>query len=173
MIPRAQEEWTANTGSCGGANENCCFCYGSRVIPDDRTTCGDSTRQFNTISTYSRNCGTGSRASTLQTTVPTEYSMRPMGDVIPLTRPRGASNSWTSSSLVNEIRVGMRVQRSTVWRQISMVRAEATRSTLDLGSFRRTVVRSGGAVPRPAVAPRPIPFPATESLVAPASPSPT
>jgi hypothetical protein len=84
----------------------------------------------------------------------------------------GSSNSWTCSSLVNEIRAGTRVQRSTVRRQISRVRAEATRSALDLG-FRRPVVRNGGAVPRPAVAPRPIPFPAAESLVAPASPCPT
>jgi hypothetical protein len=84
----------------------------------------------------------------------------------------GSGNSWTCSSLVNEIRAGTRVQRSTVRRQISRVRAEATRSALDLG-FRRPVVRSGGAVPRPAVAPRPIPFPAAESLVAPASPCPT
>jgi hypothetical protein len=44
----------------------------------------------------------------------------------------GSSNSWTCSSLVNEIRAGTRVQRSTVRRQISRVRAEATRSTLDL-----------------------------------------
>jgi hypothetical protein len=47
----------------------------------------------------------------------------------------GSSNSWTCSSLVNEIRAGTRAQRSTVRRQISRVRAEATRSTLDLGSL--------------------------------------
>jgi hypothetical protein len=68
-------------------------------------------------------------------TVSTEYSVQPMGDVIPLTRPRSSSNSWAWSSPVNEIRGHTRVQGSTVRRQISNVRAEATRSTLDSGSL--------------------------------------
>jgi hypothetical protein len=42
------------------------------------------------------------------------------GDVIPLTRPRGASNSWTCSSLVNEILAGTRVQPSTVVREMAI-----------------------------------------------------
>jgi hypothetical protein len=44
---------------------------------------------------------------------------------------------------------------------------------LDSGSFRRPVVRSGGAVRRRGVALRRTPFRAGESLVAPVSPSPT
>jgi hypothetical protein len=68
---------------------------------------------------------------------------------------------------------GTRVQRCTVRRQISKVRVEVTRSALNSVFFRRPVVRSGCAVHRPAVAPRPIPFTDAESLVAPASPSPT
>src|ERR1700748_1686731 len=39
--------------------------------------------------------------------------------------------------------------------------------------LRRPVVRNGGAVRRPVATPRPIPFLATESLAARASPSPT
>ncbi len=43
----------------------------------------------------------------------------------------------------------------------------------DSGSFRRPVVRSGGAVRRRGVALRRIPFRAGESFVAPVRPSPT
>jgi hypothetical protein len=34
-----------------------------------------------------------------------------MSHVIPLTRPRGSSNSWACSSLVNEIRAGKRATK--------------------------------------------------------------
>ena len=44
---------------------------------------------------------------------------------------------------------------------------------VDSDSFRQPVVRSGGAVRRPAAPPRRAPFPEVESLVAMVSPSPT
>jgi len=47
----------------------------------------------------------------------------------------------------NEIRGCTRGQGSVARRQISKGRAEAARSTLDLGSFRRPVVRSGASPP--------------------------
>ena len=50
---------------------------------------------------------------------------------------------------------------------------DAARRTVDSGSFRRTVVRSGGAVGRLAVPLRLVLVPAAERVVARASPSPT
>src|SRR5215469_18192592 len=49
----------------------------------------------------------------------------------------------------------------------------APRSTADSGSFRRPVVRSGGAVRRPAAAPRLVPCPPAEWAAGRANPSPT
>ena len=76
-------------------------------------------------------------------------------------------------SLVNEIRRCTRLQESTVRTQISKPQGEAARSVVDAGVFRQPVVRSGGAVHQPAAPTRRTPFPAAESHVAPASPSPT
>jgi hypothetical protein len=47
------------------------------------------------------------------------------------------------------------------------------RNVVDSDAFRQPVVRSGGAVRRPAAPPRRTPFPEVESLVALVSPSPT
>jgi len=44
---------------------------------------------------------------------------------------------------------------------------------MDLGCFRQPVALSGGAAHRPAEGPRRSPFPAAESLAAPARPFPT
>ena len=56
--------------------------------------------------------------------------------------------------------------------QISKGPGEKARSVVDSGFFRQPVVRSGDAAHRPAARPRRTPFPAAESLVARASPSP-
>ena len=56
--------------------------------------------------------------------------------------------------------------------QISKGPGEKARSVVDSGFFRQPVVRSGDAGHRPAERPRRTPFPAAESLVARASPSP-
>jgi hypothetical protein len=106
-------------------------------------------------------------------TVPTENSVQPMGDVIPPTGPQSSSSLRPCLSLVNEIRRCTRVQGSTVRTQISMAQGERARSVVDSSFFRQPVVRSGGAVHRLAAPPRRTLFPAAESLVAPASPSPT
>jgi hypothetical protein len=60
----------------------------------------------------------------------------------------------------------------TVWAHVAKAQA-ATRSMMDLGSFRQPVARSGGAAHRPAERTRRTPSPAAESLVAPARPFPT
>jgi len=64
------------------------------------------------------------------------------------------------------------VRGSTFRTQIPNGGAETTRSIVGPGSFTQPVVRSGDEVQQPAVSPRWIPFPAAESVLAPASPSP-
>ena len=61
---------------------------------------------------------------------------------------------------------------TTFRRQIPNGGAETTRSIVAPVSLTPPVVRSGDAVQQPAVSPRPIPFLAAESVLAPASPSP-
>jgi len=63
--------------------------------------------------------------------------------------------------------------RETVWAQISKAQGDAGRSTMGFGFFRQPVVRSGGAAHQLAAPTQPTPFLSAESLVAPASPSPT
>src|SRR5208283_1626766 len=75
--------------------------------------------------------------------------------------------------LVNTIRMMQACQRSRDQAQIAKGQSERSCVTLvDSDAFRQPVVRSGGAVRRPAAPPRRTPFPEVESLVALVSPSP-
>ena len=67
----------------------------------------------------------------------------------------------------------MRVSVNRRAEQVSKGAVRAVRSTVDSGSFRRPVVRSGDAVRRPAAAPRLVPCPPAEWVAARANPSPT
>jgi hypothetical protein len=98
--------------------------------------------------------------------------VQPTSHAISRDEPQSRSSLRPSLSLPNEIRRGAGVQGSTVRTLISDPRRGSAQPGR-LWLFRQPVVRSGGAVHRPAVAPRPIPFPAAESLVARVSPSPT
>jgi len=81
------------------------------------------------------------------------------------TRTASLSSSRTCSSLGNETRGCTRGQGSVARRQISKGRVEAARSTVDLGSFKRPVVRSASAVLRTVALPRLAPFLAAEWVV--------
>jgi len=105
------------------------------------------------------------------TLVPNENSVRSTSRAISRDEPQRRGSLRPSLSLPNEIRCGAGVQGSTVRTVIS----DSRRGSVQPGRlwlFRPPVVRSGDATHRPAVTPRRTPFPAAESLVAPASPSP-
>jgi hypothetical protein len=107
-------------------------------------------------------------------TVPTENCARPMADVIPPTGPRRSSSlrALLESGERNSPMYAGAMEHSSD-KNFKGLTKEAACSVVDSGSFRQRVVRSGGAVRRPAVPPRRTPFLAAESLVAPVSPSPT
>src|SRR5260370_5203886 len=87
--------------------------------------------------------------------------------------PRSSSSSRTCLRLVNE-NLRMRVRAREQGSATDCRRpGDGVRSTVDSGSFRQRVVRSGGAVRRLAVPLRLVPVPAAEPVVARESPSPT
>jgi len=107
------------------------------------------------------------------TTVPNENFVHADTDVIFPGEPRSSSSSRTCLRLVNanlQVRVCAREHGSaTDFKRPG----DAARSTVDSGSFRQPVVRSGGAVRRLAIPLRLVLAPAAEPVVARASPSPT
>jgi hypothetical protein len=91
--------------------------------------------------------------------------MQFMGNVIPPTPgPRG-SNSWQPwLMLVNTMRMMQACQRSRS--DANCKGPKVVRNVVDSDSFMQPVVRSGGAVRRPAAPARRTPFPEVESLEA-------
>ena len=105
--------------------------------------------------------------------VPPENSRQPIAEVLSsipnrrLNRLAALPESDERNSLM------CTTQRDSLGANLSKAQGDAARGAMGFGFFRQPVFRSGGAAHRLAAPTQPTPFLAAESLVAPASPSPT
>lgn len=106
--------------------------------------------------------------------VPSENSVQPIAAVIPSNRTANLEQfaAPLESGEPNSPMHACATEHSSDM-DFKAPRIGTAQPRVDSGSFRKPAVRSGGAAHQPAVAPRRTPFPAAESLVAPASLSPT